>query len=68
MEGKNTLENYCYSIKSSISSDEVKYKVPVDDTHIEESIEESIKKLDVHQTTEKEEPSHSLVGKITYYK
>ena len=43
MEGKNTLENYCYSIKSSISSDDVKYKVPVVDTYIEESIEESIK-------------------------
>merc|ERR1712038_2181193 len=28
---KNRLENYCYSLKSSISSDEVKDKIPADD-------------------------------------
>merc|ERR1711957_370214 len=56
VEAKNALENYCYSIKSSISSDEVKDKIPADDkTKLEEAIEESIKWLDANQTAEKEE-------------
>merc|ERR1712238_632933 len=56
VEAKNALENYCYSMKSSISSDEVKDKIPADDkTKVEEAIEESIKWLDANQTAEKEE-------------
>merc|ERR1712211_167454 len=31
IEAKNALENYCYSLKSSIGSDEVKDKIPADD-------------------------------------
>merc|ERR1712157_555790 len=31
VEAKNGLENYCYSLKSSISADEVKDKIPADD-------------------------------------
>merc|ERR1712070_795632 len=31
IEAKNGLENYCYSLKSSISSDEVKDKIPAED-------------------------------------
>merc|ERR1712032_1422082 len=30
VEAKNGLENYCYSLKSSIGSDEVKDKIPSD--------------------------------------
>merc|ERR1712084_116599 len=56
IESKNGLENYCYSLKSSIGSDEVKDKIPADDKKtLEDKIEESIKWLDSNQTAEKEE-------------
>lgn len=56
IESKNALENYCYSLKSSISSDEVKDKIPADDKKaLEDAIEESIKWLDANPTAEKEE-------------
>merc|ERR1712076_300645 len=56
IEAKNGLENYCYSLKSSISSDEVKDKIPEDDKKaLEDAIEDSIKWLDANPTAEKEE-------------
>merc|ERR1711915_493716 len=56
VESKNALENYCYSLKSSIDSDEVKDKIPEDDKKkLEEAIEDSIKWLDANPTAEKEE-------------
>jgi len=56
IEAKNSLENYCYSLKSSISSKEVEGKIPEDDKKkLEEAIEETIKWLDTNLTSEKEE-------------
>merc|ERR1712146_166270 len=56
IESKNALENYCYSIKSSISSDEVKDKIPADDkAALESAIEDTIKWLDANPAGEKEE-------------
>merc|ERR1711937_932171 len=56
IEAKNGLENYCYSLKSSIRSDEVKDKIPADDKKsLEDKIEETISWLDSNQTAEKEE-------------
>merc|ERR1712232_533857 len=56
IEAKNGLENYCYSLKSSISSDEVKDKIPADDKKsLEDKIEATISWLDANQTAEKEE-------------
>merc|ERR1712087_470993 len=56
IEAKNGLENYCYSLKSSISSDEVKDKIPEDDKNkLEEAIEDKIKWLDANPTAEKDE-------------
>merc|ERR1712209_40761 len=56
IEAKNGLENYCYSLKTSISSPEVEGKIPADDkTKLEEAIEESIKWLDSNPSAEKEE-------------
>merc|ERR1712125_105488 len=56
IEAKNGLENYCYSLKSSISSDEVKDKIPADDkATLEGKIEEAISWLDANQSAEKEE-------------
>merc|ERR1719333_2112643 len=54
IEAKNGLENYCYSLKSSISSPEVEGKIPEDDKKkLEEAIEESIKWLDANLSAEK---------------
>ena len=56
IEAKNGLENYCYSLKSSISSDEVKDKIPAEDkTALESAIEDTIKWLDSNPSAEKEE-------------
>ena len=56
IESKNGLENYCYSLKSSISSDEVKDKIPSEDKEaLEKAIEDAISWLDANQTAEKEE-------------
>merc|ERR1711988_1023847 len=55
IESKNALENYCYSLKSSISSDEVKDKIPADDkAALESAIEDTIKWLDANPAGEKE--------------
>merc|ERR1712194_862660 len=56
VEAKNGLENYCYSLKNSISADEVKDKIPEEDkTSLESKIEEIIQWLDANQSAEKEE-------------
>merc|ERR1712008_230551 len=56
IEAKNGLENYCYSLKSSISSPEVEGKIPADDKKkLEDAIEETIKWLDENLSAEKEE-------------
>merc|ERR1711957_340865 len=56
IEAKNGLENYCYSLKSSISSPEVEGKVPADDKKkLEDAIEETIKWVDENLSAEKEE-------------
>merc|ERR1711971_804249 len=56
IEAKNGPENYCYSLKNSISADEVKDKIPEEDkTSLESKIEETIKWLDANQSAEKEE-------------
>merc|ERR1739846_17317 len=56
VEAKNGLENYCYSLKSSISSPEVEGKIPADDKKkLEDAIEESLQWLDANASAEKEE-------------
>merc|ERR1719446_1909742 len=56
IEAKNGLENYCYSLKSSITSPEVEGKIPADDKKkLEDAIEETIKWLDENLSAEKEE-------------
>merc|ERR1712070_118745 len=56
VESKNQLENYCYSLKTSIGSDEVKDKIPVDDkAKLDAAIEETISWLDSNPAGEKEE-------------
>jgi L1 cell adhesion molecule like protein len=56
IESKNALENYCYSLKTSIGSEEVKGKLGADDEKtLDSAIEETIKWLEVNPTAEKEE-------------
>jgi heat shock 70kDa protein 1/2/6/8 len=56
VEAKNGLENYCYSLKTSIASDEVKDKIPADDkAKLEAAIDDATKFLDSHPAAEKEE-------------
>merc|ERR1711862_229670 len=56
IEAKNGLENYCYSLKSSIEGDEVKDKIPEDDkSTLLNAINETTSWLDANQTAEKEE-------------
>jgi len=56
IEAKNGLENYCYSLKSSISSPEVEGKIPEEEKKtLEDAIEETIKWLDDNLSAEKEE-------------
>merc|ERR1712176_1738390 len=56
IEAKNGLENYCYSLKGSISGDEVASKMdPAVKTTLEGKIEETISWLDSNSAAEKEE-------------
>merc|ERR1711943_143657 len=56
IEAKNGLENYCYSLKSSIDSPEVKDKIPSDDKDkLTSAIDETISWLDNNPSAEKEE-------------
>jgi len=56
IEAKNGLENYCYSLKSSIESPEVQDKIPADDkSRLESAIDEAISWLDSNPSAEKEE-------------
>jgi len=56
IEAKNGLENYCYSLKTSISSPEVEGKIPeADKKTLEDAIEDALKWLDSNPTAEKEE-------------
>jgi len=55
IEAKNGLENYCYSLKTSIGG-EVADKIPADDkAKLEAAIEDAIKWLDSNPSAEKEE-------------
>merc|ERR1712070_759144 len=56
VEAKNGLENYCYSLKSSVEGEEVKDKIPEEDkTALLNAINEATSWLDANQTAEKEE-------------
>jgi len=56
VEAKNGLENYCYSLKSSIEGEEVKDKIPEEDKKaLLDAIDEASSWLDANQTAEKEE-------------
>merc|ERR1719498_1328135 len=56
IESKNALENYAYSMKSTISDEKLAGKISDSDkATLEEAIENTIKWLDTNQSAEKEE-------------
>ena len=56
VEAKNGLENYCYSMKSSVSGPEAQGKIPEDDkVKLDKAIDETISWLDSNPSAEKEE-------------
>ena len=60
IESKNDLENYLYSVKSSINDENLKDKLTEDDrSTIESLLDEKLKWLDENQLAEKEEYEHN---------
>jgi L1 cell adhesion molecule like protein len=56
IEAKNGLENYCYSLKTSVSSPEVEGKIPEDKkAELTSAIDETLQWLDANLSAEKEE-------------
>jgi len=56
IESKNGLENYCYSMKNTLSDEKLKDKFTEDDKkNIEEKINEALAWLETNQTAEKDE-------------
>jgi L1 cell adhesion molecule like protein len=53
---KNSLESYCFNLKSTVEDDKVKEKIPEDERKtVTDKCEEIIKWLDANQLAEKEE-------------
>ena len=56
VEAKNGLENYCFSIKNTISDEKLKDNIPEDDKKIiEEKIDDTLKWLEANNSAVKEE-------------
>jgi heat shock 70kDa protein 1/2/6/8 len=56
IEAKNGLENYCYSLKTSIGGPEVADKIPASDkATLESAIDDTVSWLDANPSAEKEE-------------
>ncbi|CAB4058108.1 HSPA1s [Lepeophtheirus salmonis] len=56
IEAKNSLESYCFNLKSTVEKDEFKGKLSQEDIEtVKAKCEETIKWLDTNQTAEKDE-------------
>ena len=61
ISAKNSLESYCFNMKTSISDDKIAAKVSAaDKTKINETIEGALKWMETNQLAEKEEFEHKL--------
>merc|ERR1712014_529412 len=59
VEAKNSLENYCYSMKNTLGDEKVKDKISEEDkSKAESAIDEALKWLEGNQLAEKEEFEH----------
>jgi len=58
---KNSLESYCFNMKTSINDDKIGAKISAEDkTKITETIEAALKWMESNQLAEKEEFDHKL--------
>lgn len=56
IDAKNNLENYCYTLKNSLSTQEIADKISEESKKkLEDSIEETLSWIDTHLSAEKEE-------------
>ena len=61
ISAKNSLESYCFNMKTSISDDKIAAKISAEDkTKITETIETALKWMETNQLAEKEEFEHKL--------
>jgi L1 cell adhesion molecule like protein len=61
ISAKNSLESYCYNMKSTITDDQTSSKLSNDDkSKINEIVESTIKWIDSNQSAEKDEFEHKL--------
>jgi L1 cell adhesion molecule like protein len=61
ISAKNSLESYCYNMKSSLNDENISSKLSAEDkSKMNEMIEATIKWLDANQSAEKEEFEHQL--------
>ncbi|CAF2479241.1 unnamed protein product [Rotaria sp. Silwood2] len=61
ISAKNSLESYCFNMKTSINDDKISSKISSDDkAKITETIEAALKWMETNQLAEKEEFEHKL--------
>ncbi|CAF0794610.1 unnamed protein product [Rotaria sordida] len=61
ISAKNSLESYCFNMKTSINDDKISSKISSDDkAKITETIESALKWMETNQLAEKEEFEHKL--------
>jgi heat shock protein 1/8 len=61
ISAKNSLESYCFNMKSSINDDKIASKISADDkSKITDTIESALKWMEINQLAEKEEFEHKL--------
>ncbi|CAF0944117.1 unnamed protein product [Adineta steineri] len=61
ISAKNSLESYCFNMKTSINDDKISSKISAEDkTKINETIENALKWMETNQLAEKEEFEHKL--------
>lgn len=61
ISAKNSLESYCFNMKTTINDEKLADKIDADDKKkITEAIEEALKWMDTNQLAEKEEFEHKL--------
>jgi len=61
ISAKNSLESYCFNMKTSINDDKISSKLSADDkSKITDTIESTLKWMETNQLAEKEEFEHKL--------
>jgi L1 cell adhesion molecule like protein len=59
ISAKNSLESYCFNMKTSLNDENISSKISADDkSKINETIESTLKWMDANQSAEKEEFEH----------